>query len=164
MAAPKPASKSCCMIYSLDPSSMQLSPLIEPAQAVTVASDRVLVQRGNTGVDCFDSSTLLRLPVIKAPGVYRFSPSADGRLAFGISTYPQPSLDLFDLVQGALMTRHFLAERPATSAWIGTSFWFYIKMVFTRYSGGQSPSSPSACSRAVLRAPIMKAVDTSPVR
>lgn len=127
VAAPKDGSKSCCTIYSLDPLSMQLSPLIEPAQAVTVASNRVLVQRGNTGVDSFDSSTLLRLPVIKAPGVYRFSPSADGRRAFGITNFPQPSLGLFDLVQGALVARHALpGDGSAAGAWIGETFFLFL--------------------------------------
>jgi hypothetical protein len=127
IAAPPEQSTSCCALYSLDPLSMRLSPLIAPAQSVTITPGRVLVQRGNTGVDSFALATLGRLSTIKAPGVYRLRASADGRLAFGITNWPRPSLDLFDIAQGALVASHALpGDSAATGAWLRHSFYLFL--------------------------------------
>jgi hypothetical protein len=97
VAFPSGPQKACCALFALDPQSMQMSFMLEPARFVTVTTGRLFTQRGNVGIEVFDPQSLLRLPTVKAPGIYRLQPSPDGRLLFGITNGPAPSLDLFDV-------------------------------------------------------------------
>jgi hypothetical protein len=113
----------CCALFALDLQSMRLSFLIEPAQFVMAAGPRLFTQRGNVGIEVFDPRSLDRLPTAKAPGVYRLSASPDGRLVFGISNFPKPSLDLFDAVQGMLISSHALPDKSSLAgAWLGRQY------------------------------------------
>src|ERR1039457_611177 len=103
VAAPSGPGKGCCALFAMDPQSMQLSVLVEPALSATVTAGRLFTQRGAVGIEVFDLQNLTRLPAVKAPGNYRLRASLDGRLLFGITRFPQPSLDLFDAERGALI-------------------------------------------------------------
>src|ERR1039458_6901258 len=92
--------KGCCALFAMDPQSMQLSFLVEPALSSTVTAGRLFTQRGAVGIEVFDLQNLKRQPPVKAPGNYRLRASPDGRLLFGITRFPQPSLDLFDAERG----------------------------------------------------------------
>ena len=113
----------CCALYALDVPSLQLTFLTEPALGATPTIDRVLTQRGNVGIEVFDSHTLTRLPTLKAPGVYGMRTSPDGRWLLGTTTFPGPSLDLFDLTQGNLVWRRaFEKNQSLQGAWIGQEY------------------------------------------
>jgi hypothetical protein len=127
LAAPMRQSTSCCALYTLDPRSLQLSFLVEPAQTATITSSGIFTQRGNVGIEVFDVESLERHPVIKAPGVYRLRPSPDGRLLFGITNFPQPALDLFDAVLGVQLASQSLpAASHAAGAWLDRQFFLFL--------------------------------------
>jgi hypothetical protein len=126
VAAPRSPGKGCCALFALDPQSIQLSFLVEPAQVATVMAGRLYTQRGNVGIEVFDSRNLSRLPTVKAPGVYRLRASPDDRFLSGITNWPQPSLDLFDTVQGALIASRAMDGAPSLSgAWLGQQFFLF---------------------------------------
>ena len=88
--------------------------------------DRVLAQRGNVGIEIFDSRSLIRLPTMKPPGVYRMRGSPSGRWLFGTTAFPSPSLDLFDLTQRAMVWRAPFEEgQSLTGAWIGEEYYLF---------------------------------------
>ena len=123
VAAPRSPQTGCCTLFALDPQSMQLSVLVEPATSATVTAARLFTQRGNVGIEVFDPQTLSRLPTMKAPGVYRLRASPDGRLMFGIANFPHPSLDLFDAVQGTLIARQAVPDGSSMAgAWLGQQY------------------------------------------
>jgi len=45
----------CCSLFALDLPSLHLTFLLEPALRATPAGGRVLTQRGNSGIEVFDS-------------------------------------------------------------------------------------------------------------
>jgi hypothetical protein len=123
VTAPRSPGKGCCALFALDPQSMRLSFLVEPALSATVTAGRLFTQRGNIGIEAFDLQDLNRLPTIKAPGVYRLRASPDGRLLVGLSNWPQPSLDLFDAVQGGLIASQRMPEGSSLAgAWLGRQY------------------------------------------
>lgn len=123
VAAPGGPGKGCCALFAMDPQSMQLSFLVEPAQSVTVTARRLFTQRGAVGIEVFDLQNLTRLPAVKAPGNYRLRASPDGRLLFGITNWPQPSLDLFDAERGALIASQPLSDASSLAgAWLGQQY------------------------------------------
>ena len=119
LTAPSNHSKSCCALFALDPQSLQLSFLVQPALSATITSSGLFTQRGNAGIEVFDVQSLERLPVIKARAVYR--------LLFGITNFPQPALDLFDAAQGLQIASQSL---PGTShsagAWLDRQFFLFM--------------------------------------
>ena len=123
VAAPASAEKGCCALFALDLYTMQLSHLIEPAQRAVVTSERIFTQRGNVGIESFDSQSLSRLPTLKAPGVYRLQASPDGRLLVGTASWPEPSLDLFDALKGSrIASRTFSAASNLSGVWLGPRY------------------------------------------
>jgi hypothetical protein len=140
IAAPGGPGKGCCALFALDPRSLQLSFLVEPAQFATVTAGRLFTQRGNVGIEVFDPRNLSRLPTVKVPGMYRLRASPDGRLLFGIKTWPQPSLDVFDALQGSLIaSRTVPSASNLAGAWLGQQY-----ILFAVQSGQASlwPFSP----------------------
>ena len=126
LAASEAPSKSCCTLYTLDLNLLQLTKLVRPAMDATVSSAgrRIFTQRGGMGVEVFDLDTRERMPTISAPGFYRLSPSPDGKMMFGLTNFPQPSLGLFDIAAGALIASHPLSgQRSRAGAWLGSQFY-----------------------------------------
>jgi hypothetical protein len=124
IAAPKSDQSGCCALFALDPRSPRLSFIIEPAQHATIAANRLFTQRGDTGIDVFDTDSLTRLPSVRAAGIYRLRASPDGRLLFGISTWRGPSLDLFDAARGERIASQALPEKASfAGAWVGTGYY-----------------------------------------
>jgi hypothetical protein len=102
---------------------MQLSFLVEPALSATVTAGRLFTQRGAVGIEVFDLQNLKRQPAVKAPGNYRLRASPDGRLLFGITRFPQPSLDLFDAERGVLIASQPLSDASSLAgAWLGQQY------------------------------------------
>jgi hypothetical protein len=109
VTAPVSVGKGCCALFALDPRTLALTFLVEPAQSATVTANRVFTQRGAVGIEVFDSQELGRLPTINAPGNYRLRASPDGRRLFGITNWPHPSIDLFDTGRAEPVARQPLA-------------------------------------------------------
>ena len=127
LTAPSNHSKSCCALFALDPQSLQLSFLVQPALSAIITSSGLFTQRGSVGIEVFDVQSLQRLPVIKAPGVYRLRQSPDGRLLFGITNFPQPALDLFDAAQGLQIASQPLPRAShSAGAWLDRQFFLFI--------------------------------------
>jgi hypothetical protein len=127
VAAPKGPGEPCCALYALDPQSMRLSFLIEPAMSATITPGRLFAQRGNVGIEAFELQTLSRLPTIKAPAIYRLRASPDGRLLFGIANWRQPSLDLFDAAQGVMIASHALPNASSfAGTWLGDRYFLFM--------------------------------------
>lgn len=121
----------CCALYALDLKTRNMTKLLEPVSGVVVSPDgkHVITQRGNVGIESFDARSLQREPGIArsiAPGVYglRFSP--DGRLLFGASNFPAPTLDIFDFNERKLLRRFNLPQGTTiVGTWIGNDFYLY---------------------------------------
>jgi hypothetical protein len=126
-----PKFESCCALYSLDLKTRQMAKLLDPVSGVTVSPDgkHVLTQRGNVGIEAFSVHTLQREPAIPrsiAPGVYglRFSP--DGRLLFGVSTFPMPTLDILDFDLRKLVQRFTIPQDLSVlGAWVSNTYYLY---------------------------------------
>ena len=119
--------KGCCALYALDLPSLQLTFLAEPVIRSTTTFDRVVFQRGNTGIESFDTLSLARLPTLKTPGVYQMQVSLDGRWLFGTTTFQGASLDLFDLEQGKMVWQHPFDDvgQDLHGAWIGQQYYLF---------------------------------------
>lgn len=133
----------CCALFALDLETRKMCWLIEPSSlgVITPDSQRLFVQRGNVGIDVFNAETLVRMPTVATPHQYRLYPSPDSRWLFGITTGVNgqgPSLDVFDLKQGAFVRRlpfpkdlpSFEKLRQSTwpwpdGAWLGDHFYLY---------------------------------------
>jgi hypothetical protein len=124
--AHKTRQSGCCVLFALDPQSLQLSSLLEPVQSATFTIDRLFTQRGNMGIEVFDSHTLIHLPTIRTPGIYQLRPSPDGQRLFGITHWPEPSLDLFDIGQGVMIARKAVTGvSTLTGAWLGPQYFLF---------------------------------------
>ena len=124
VAAPASTGKGCCALFALDLFSMQMSRLIEPAQRAIVTGHRLFTQRGNVGIEVFDTQSLSRLPTMKAPGIYRLQASPDGRLLLGTTSWPEPALDLFDAVNGVpIATRSVPGASSLTGVWVDRQYY-----------------------------------------
>ena len=117
----------CCGLFALDLETRRMCPVISPSLFGAPSPDGrfLFTQRGNSGIDVFDARTLQRLPTMKAPGVYSLHPSPGGQWLFGVTNWPAPSLDIFDVERGALAHRLPLPEGPATGAWAGDRFYVF---------------------------------------
>jgi hypothetical protein len=123
---PKSPKEGCCALFALDPLSMQLHFLVAPALSATITADRIFTQRGNVGIEVFDSQNLSRLPTAKAPSIYLFRASPDGRRIFGITNWPEPSLDLFDGERGAMIaSRTVPGESSLAGTWLGQQYYLF---------------------------------------
>jgi hypothetical protein len=126
-----PDFKGCCALYALDLRGHSLTKLLEPVSGVTVSPDgeHVVTQRGNVGIEIFNVHTLQREPAIPrsiAPGVYGMSFSPDGRLLYGVSNFPAPTLDVLDFSQRKLVRQFTLPQGLATvGAWVGDEYYLY---------------------------------------
>jgi hypothetical protein len=126
LSAPKSPGEGCCALYVLDLSTLHLTYLNFPVLRATPSSGRVYMQRGNVGIESFDSSTLERRPTWKAPGVYNLQPSPDGTRIFGVTYFPSPSLDLFDAVQGVRIASQPLPpNQPIAGVWVGERYYLF---------------------------------------
>ncbi len=108
-----------------------MTKLLEPASEVAVSPDgqHVLTQRGNVGIEAFSVHTLQREPAIPrsiAPGVYTLRFSPDGRLPFGVSNFPAPTVDILDFDRRRLVQR-FTVPQDLTvlGAWISNAYYLY---------------------------------------
>lgn len=126
-----PDVNGCCALFALDLVSHKLCKLISPSSlgAPTPDGRWLFTQRGNIGIEVFDAKTLVRLPKIDAPGLYRLLPSPDSRWLFGI-TYSQrghgPSLDIFDIENKVLVRRLPVSNDPLPQGiWLGDQFFLY---------------------------------------
>ena len=60
------------------------------------------------------------IPRLVAPGVYTLSFSPDGRLLFGVSNFPTPTLDIFDFAERKLVQCFSAPQGFAVlGTWIG---------------------------------------------
>jgi hypothetical protein len=122
----KATPRICCALFALDLLSLRMTFMAEPAMRAVVTADRLFAQRGNVGIEVFDSHNLSRLPTIKAPGVYNLQPSPDGRWLFGANNFQNPSLDLFDVVQGAMVRHRSLGkDQSIQGAWVGQQYYLF---------------------------------------
>ena len=123
-----PNGNSCCALFSLDLATRVMCPMIEPSSVGVPTPDglKVFTRRGNVGIEVFDARTLVRLPTIQAPGVYRLSVSPDSRWLFGTTSWKGPSVDIFDLKSGTLASRLMLPKGSLPSgAWLGDKFYVH---------------------------------------
>ncbi len=124
LSAPKNPGEGCCALYALDLATLHLMYLNFPVLRATPSAGRVYMQRGNVGIESFESSTLERRPTWKAPGVYDLQPSPDGTRIFGVTNFPSPSLDLFDAAQGARIASQPLPRnQPIAGVWVGEQYY-----------------------------------------
>ncbi len=124
----------CCSMFALRLKDRTICPILFPAMQSTISPDgsRVYLQRGSVGIEMFDTHTLERLPTIRAPGVYRFLPSPDGRWLFGITYFQGPSLDIFSVSDNRMIQRLPL---PKQLDWDGA--WLNEKFVLFAHDGKQ---------------------------
>lgn len=118
----------CCALFSLDLATGSLCNLIFPSTRGVASPDGRLLftQRGAVGVEVFDAKSLVRLPVIEAPGNYALHVSPDSRWIFGTTNWQGPSLDVFDVERRALVRRLALpAGLAPRGAWLGSQFYLY---------------------------------------
>ena len=117
----------CCAVFALRLQDGSMCPILFPALHTTVApnSERIFLQRGNTGIDVFDSRTLAHLPGIRGPGVYGLRPSPDGDWLFGITQFPGPSLDIFSLRENRMVRRLPLPKSSWDGAWMDKVFYMF---------------------------------------
>ncbi len=126
-----PEFQGCCALYAVNLKTREMTKLLEPASEVAVSPDgqHVLTQRGNVGIEAFSVHTLQREPAIPrsiAPGVYTLRFSPDGRLPFGVSNFPAPTVDILDFDRRRLVQR-FTVPQDLTvlGAWISNAYYLY---------------------------------------
>lgn len=126
-----PEFQGCCALYSVNLKIREMTKLLEPASGVVVSPDgqHVLAQRGNVGIDAFNVHTLHREPTIPrsiAPGVYTLRFSPDGRLLFGVSNFPGPTLDILDFERRTLVRRFTVSQDfTVLGAWVSDAYYLY---------------------------------------
>ena len=126
-----PDFQGCCALYAVDLRTRKMTKLLEPVSAVTVSLDgqHVLTQRGNVGIEAFSVHTLEREPAIPrsiAPGVYALRFSPNGRLLFGVSNFPTPTLDIFDFDRRNLVHRFTLPpDLRVVGGWVRDDYYLY---------------------------------------
>jgi hypothetical protein len=126
-----PDFQGCCALYALDLKTRYMTRLLDPVGDIVVSPDglHLVTQRGNVGIEAFDGRTLRREPTIPrsvAPGVYDLRFSADGRLLFGASNFPKPTLDIFDFGERKLVRRFTLPEElTINGVWVGNVYYLY---------------------------------------
>ncbi len=126
-----PDFQGCCALYALDLKTREMTKLLEPVSEVAVSPDgqHVLTQRGPVGIEVFGTHSLQPEPTISrsiAPGYYSLRFSPDGRMLYGTSNYPMPSLDIFDFEQRKLVRRFTIPQSlTVRGAWAGARYYVY---------------------------------------
>jgi hypothetical protein len=126
-----PEFQGCCALYALDLKTREMTKLLEPVSEVAVSPDggHVLTQRGPVGIEVFDVHSLQPEPAIPssiAPGYYSLRFSPDGRLLFGTSNFPMPTLDILDFDQRKLVRRFTVPhDLTVVGAWVGHDYYLY---------------------------------------
>jgi hypothetical protein len=126
-----PDFQNCCALYALNLKTREMTKLLEPVSDVAVSPDglHVVTQRGNVGIEAFSVHTLQREPAIPrsiAPGVYNLRFSTDGRLLFGVSNFPMPTLDILDFEQRKLVQRFTVSQGlTVLGAWVSNTYYLY---------------------------------------
>lgn len=66
----------CCALYAFDLERGESQELFWPSLRPVVApkASKIFAQRGNAGIEVFDSKTLVKLPTIETPSIYQFRP------------------------------------------------------------------------------------------
>ena len=116
----------CCALFSLDLRDRTLCRQVFPALASTASTtrDEVYYQRGNTGIEGFETGSLAKLPTVRVPGVYHLLPSPDGKWLFGVTAFQGASLDIVSLADRRMVRRLPLTEhRSWDGAWVGKDFY-----------------------------------------
>jgi hypothetical protein len=116
----------CCALFVLDVRTLRAFAIIWPAFFPAQANGKLFVQRGDDGIEGFDTRSLMHLPILRVPGVYQLAPSPDGRWLFGTRQFPTPGLDIFDLA-AQKMVRQIPAERGqyVRGVWLGPKFYLF---------------------------------------
>jgi hypothetical protein len=126
-----PEFKGCCALYAVDLKTRGMTKLVEPASDATVSPEgqHVLTQRGNVGIEVFNAHSLQRetaIPSSVAQGVYTLRFSPDGRLLFGVSNFPVPTLDILDFDRRKLLQRFTVPQDlRALGAWVINDYYLY---------------------------------------
>jgi hypothetical protein len=126
-----PDYRGCCALYALDLNTRNMTRLLQPVSGLTVSPDgqHLVTQRGNVGIEIFDVRTLQAessIPRSTAPGLYRLSFSRDGRLLFGASNFPSPTVDILDFKERRLVKRFALPDGyTIRGAWAGNDYYVY---------------------------------------
>jgi len=126
-----PEFRGCCALYALDLKTREMTKLLDPVSHVTVSPDgeHVLTQRGPLGIEVFSVRTLQREPAIPrsiAPGVYTLRFSPDGRMLFGVSNFPAPTLDILDFGRRKLVQRFTVSQDlTVLGAWVSNAYYLY---------------------------------------
>lgn len=126
-----PDFKGCCALYALNLETRRMTHLVEPSGGVAVSPDgnHVVTQRGNIGIEVFNSHTLEQespIPRSVAPSFYALSFSPKGNFLLGLTSWPQPSLDMFDFASRQLVRRYPVSgEVSLAGAWVRDSFYLY---------------------------------------
>ncbi len=117
----------CCGLYAIDLKKGGISFLLEPAltSAISPADGTVFAQQGSNGVFVFDAKTFAQKPKLQGPGVYGLRASPDGRWLFGITSWPDPSLDEFDLERSKLVRSIKVPSQNLSGVWLGQVFYLY---------------------------------------
>ena len=126
VAMPRASKDACCAMFAFDAAGGEPKEFEWPAMRITPAGDRLLAQRGNTGIDVFDAHTLQALPAIRAPGVYRLQASPNGHAAFGVTYFPEPAVDLFNLLTGERVVSHVFARGSSVAGtFVGNDYYLF---------------------------------------
>jgi hypothetical protein len=126
LTAPRNPGEGCCALYAMDVDTLRLTYLNFPALRATPSYGRVYMQRGNVGIESFDSPSLQRRPTWNAPGVYNLQPSPDGSRIFGVTQLPSPSLDLFDAAHGVrIATQPLPRNQLIAGVWVGERYYLF---------------------------------------
>jgi hypothetical protein len=125
--APHPrAAEVCCALFALDSRSLHGFAILWPSLHVAQANGKLFTQRGDDGVEVFDTRSFAHLPTLRAPGVYQFAPSPDGGWLFGTRQFPSAALDIFDLA-----TLKLFRTLPVPDAqflrgiWLGSQYYLF---------------------------------------
>ena len=121
--------EGCCALYAFDLKERISKELLWPSGAAVVlpGANEIVTQRGNVGIEVFNAHTLLRMPTLKAPGIYGLHPSPDGRWLFGTNTFGS-TLDIFDMQRSVLLRSIPVPSKGTLSgAWLGSCFYLYAQ-------------------------------------
>ena len=123
--APHPqAAEVCCALWALDARSLRGFAILWPSLYVAQANGKLFTQRGDDGVEVFDTRSFAHLPRLIAPGVYQFAPSPDGRWLFATRAFPTASLDIFDLAQHKLIRTLPVSDSQfLRGIWLGSQYY-----------------------------------------
>lgn len=122
--------EGCCALYAFDLKERTSKELLWPSGAAVVlpGANEIVTQRGNVGIEVFNARTLLRMPTLKAPGVYGLHPSPNGRWLFGTNTFGGSTLDIFDMQRSVLLRRIPVpSEGTLGGTWLGSCFYLYAQ-------------------------------------